>query len=50
LVALFHLMIGIPFGVSYFPIGWRSSSSSSSSSSLTPESSGGGGGGGGQMG
>ena len=45
LVALFHLMIGIPFGVSYFPIGWRSSSSSSSSSSLTPESSGGGGGG-----
>ena len=24
LIGLFHLMIGIPFGVSYFPIGWRS--------------------------
>jgi len=24
LIAVFHLMIGIPFGVSYFPIGWRS--------------------------
>jgi SulP family sulfate permease len=23
LIAMFHLMIGIPFGVSYFPIGWR---------------------------
>ena len=32
LVALFHLMIGIPFGVSYFPIGWRSSSHSPPSS------------------
>ena len=40
LVALFHLMIGIPFGVSYFPIGWRSSSSLAA----PPESSGGGGG------
>ena len=39
LVALFHLMIGIPFGVSYFPIGWRSSSSSSPSSLAPPESS-----------
>lgn len=27
LVTLFHLMIGIPFGVSYFPIGWKSESS-----------------------
>lgn len=26
LVTLFHLMVGIPFGVSYFPIGWKSSS------------------------
>jgi SulP family sulfate permease len=26
LVTLFHLMVGIPFGVSYFPVGWRSSS------------------------
>lgn len=33
LVALFHLMIGIPFGVSYFPIGWRSSPLSGESSS-----------------
>ncbi len=23
LIAMFHLMIGVPFGVSYFPIGWR---------------------------
>lgn len=23
LIAVFHLMIGVPFGVSYFPIGWR---------------------------
>lgn len=28
LIAMFHLMVGIPFGVSYFPIGWRSRSSS----------------------
>lgn len=28
LVTLFHLMVGIPFGVSYFPVGWRPSSSS----------------------
>ena len=27
LVTLFHLMVGIPFGVSYFPVGWRSSTS-----------------------
>ena len=27
LVTLFHLMVGIPFGVSYFPVGWKSSSS-----------------------
>lgn len=25
LIGIFHLMIGIPFGVSYFPVGWRSS-------------------------
>jgi SulP family sulfate permease len=24
LIGMFHLMIGIPFGVSYFPIGWSS--------------------------
>ena len=23
LIGIFHLMIGIPFGVSYFPVGWR---------------------------
>lgn len=27
LVTLFHLMVGIPFGVSYFPVGWKSSTS-----------------------
>ena len=27
LIAMFHLMIGIPFGVSYFPIGWRANAS-----------------------
>ncbi len=32
LVTLFHLMIGIPFGVSYFPIGWRSSAQAPGSS------------------
>mmetsp|Transcript_19249 Transcript_19249/g.39735 ORF Transcript_19249/g.39735 Transcript_19249/m.39735 type:complete len:340 (-) Transcript_19249:2384-3403(-) len=32
LVTLFHLMVGIPFGVSYFPVGWKSSSSSSPTS------------------
>ncbi len=26
LIGMFHLMIGIPFGVSYFPIGWKESS------------------------
>ena len=26
LITIFHLMIGIPFGVSYFPIGWDTSS------------------------
>eukprot|EP00581_Thalassiosira_minuscula_P005996 CAMPEP_0183735588 /NCGR_PEP_ID=MMETSP0737-20130205/47122_1 /TAXON_ID=385413 /ORGANISM="Thalassiosira miniscula, Strain CCMP1093" /LENGTH=905 /DNA_ID=CAMNT_0025969387 /DNA_START=173 /DNA_END=2890 /DNA_ORIENTATION=+ len=25
LVTVFHLMVGIPFGVSYFPVGWKSS-------------------------
>jgi len=25
LIGMIHLMIGIPFGVSYFPVGWRSS-------------------------
>ncbi len=28
LIAMFHLMIGVPFGVSYFPIGWREGNSS----------------------
>eukprot|EP00804_Cyclotella_cryptica_P014085 CCRYP_021209-RA/>CCRYP_021209-RA protein AED:0.08 eAED:0.08 QI:197/1/1/1/1/0.85/7/2039/477 len=28
LVTLFHLMVGIPFGVSYFPASWKSSSNS----------------------
>lgn len=27
LVTLFHLMVGIPFGVSYFPVGWKPPSS-----------------------
>jgi len=27
LITLFHLMVGIPFSVSYFPVGWKSSSS-----------------------
>ena len=31
LITLFHLMIGIPFGVSYFPIGWGNTPSDSSS-------------------
>jgi hypothetical protein len=30
LVTLFHLMVGIPFGVSYFPVSWRSSTPSAS--------------------
>jgi hypothetical protein len=25
LIGIFHLMVGIPFGVSYFPVSWRSS-------------------------
>ena len=28
LITIFHLMVGVPFGVSYFPIGWRSASQS----------------------
>jgi len=28
LIVIFHLMVGVPFGVSYFPIGWRSASQS----------------------
>ena len=32
LVTLFHLMVAIPFGVSYFPVGWKSSSSAALSS------------------
>jgi len=28
LIGMFHLMVGIPFGVSYFPVGWRSNYSS----------------------
>lgn len=31
LIAIFHLMIGIPFGVSYFPIGWKEEDSNLSS-------------------
>lgn len=27
LIGMFHLMIGIPFGVSYFPIGWKEETS-----------------------
>lgn len=33
LVTLFHLMVGIPFGVSYFPVSWRSSSPAAALSS-----------------
>lgn len=33
LVTLFHLMVGIPFGVSYFPASWKSSSPSTTLSS-----------------
>jgi len=35
LIAMFHLMIGIPFGVSYFPIGWAEESSEMVSESDT---------------
>ena len=31
LIGMFHMMIGIPFGVSYFPIGWKNGSQVSSS-------------------
>lgn len=40
LVTLFHLMVGIPFGVSYFPVSWRSSNPSvavSDSNDTLPE-------------
>ena len=37
LVTLFHLMVGVPFGVSYFPVGWRSSSPSAALSSTDDE-------------
>jgi len=30
LIGMFHMMIGIPFGVSYFPIGWKGAESSTS--------------------
>jgi sulfate permease, SulP family len=30
LIGMFHLMIGIPFGVSYFPIGWREDTTTAS--------------------
>jgi hypothetical protein len=33
LVTLFHLMVGIPFGVSYFPVSWRSSNPSAAMAS-----------------
>ena len=31
LIALFHLMIGIPFGVSYFPVGWSTTDTANGS-------------------
>ena len=31
LATLFHLMVGIPFGVSYFPVGWHSASATAAS-------------------
>jgi len=31
LIGMFHMMIGIPFGVSYFPIGWRATSTDDAS-------------------
>ena len=37
LVTLFHLMVGIPFGVSYFPVSWKSSSSAVSGEDDAPE-------------
>jgi SulP family sulfate permease len=37
LIALFHLMIGIPFGVSYFPIGWRNDMGSSDEDTVEAE-------------
>lgn len=33
LIVMFHLMISIPFGVSYFPIGWRAHSEGSTKQS-----------------
>lgn len=36
LIAMFHLMVGVPFGVSYFPIGWREASSTPFSSEEDP--------------
>lgn len=35
LIGMFHMMIGIPFGVSYFPIGWRAGSGKDVSSEDT---------------
>ena len=43
LIGMFHLMIGIPFGVSYFPVGWRddfSAGDGNSSDTNTGESQG----------
>jgi SulP family sulfate permease len=40
LICMFHLMTAIPFGVSYFPVGWASSSSPSSQATSPSSSSG----------
>jgi SulP family sulfate permease len=37
LICLFHLMTAIPFGVSYFPVGWSSENGGSSSSSSSSD-------------
>ncbi len=41
LVTLFHLMVGIPFGVSYFPVGWKSSTSTEANDVSASEDEGG---------
>lgn len=37
LIVMFHLMIGIPFGVSYFPIGWQEENSDAINKELTDD-------------
>lgn len=37
LICMFHLMIGIPFGVSYFPIGWSSSGSNGATTNTSSD-------------